>query len=107
MSTTVLFCKISVRAPRSYKFPTTWLQSAFGPLSRSRSTLRVNRSVGAIPDVISGSAKSVSTRLRGHTPYALTKCPQTRMNAEFCCVTGGSVDVTLRWSFRGAVGLEA
>jgi len=70
----------SDRLQLSYASATCWLQCAFGLLSRSRSILRLDRAVHALPAALRWAFGGLPTRLRGHTPYAPTRCRQTRMD---------------------------
>jgi hypothetical protein len=69
------------RLRSGYTLATVRRQSAFGLLSRPRSILRLARVVDAAKGGVGVAFGGLPTRLRGHTPYALTKCLQTRMDA--------------------------
>ena len=64
------------------------LQIAFGLLSRSRPILRLVRPVISTKDVVLADGNGFVDPPRGDTPYAPTRCRQTRMQPRKSGMTG-------------------
>ena len=99
------FSRATDRLHRSYALATFELQNgyiqatgglqiAFGLLSRSRPILRLGRAVFLIESPVLAGGNGFADSPRGDTPYAPTRCRQTRADAGFRCVTRGPVGVT-------------
>ena len=64
------------------------MQSAFGLLSRSRSILRLARPGFLIEILVLADGNGFADSPRGDTPYAPTRCRQTRMQPRTFGMTG-------------------
>lgn len=64
---------------KGYSLGAVRMQSAFGLLSRSRPILRLVRAVTRTKDCVLADGNGFADSPRGDTPYAPTRCPQTRM----------------------------
>ena len=78
------------------------LQIAFGLLSRSRPILRLVRPVISTKDVVLADGNGFVDPPRGDTPYAPTRCRQTRMQPRQFGMTGGRRGTTPRPQSRVA-----
>ena len=78
----------------SYTKATVWLQIAFGLLSRSRSILRPDRLRYPSKGLVLADGGGLADSPRGDTPYAPTRCPQTRMQPRKSGMTGDRQGMT-------------
>jgi len=89
---------------KGYRMTTVWLQIAFGLMSRSRPILRLVRLVIRTKACVFAGGSGFADSPRGDTPYAPTRCPQTRMQPRKFGMTGRLQGTTPRPPTRMVAG---